>query len=203
MALILMRLNGKMKKTDWTQLEPRICEVCGTDYYHRPKEKACQFKQRKFCGIPCRMIALHCFTRGKKAHNNRQIVRTCTVCGKQEMIAPCHAKRPYCSVDCMSINMRSGKNSGENHWNWQGGITEKPSRDVLYPGYKEWRRKVFQRDGFRCTLCRSGKSGTLQAHHVKPRATHKDLILDVTNGMTVCIKCHKEIHYGTEIQNSI
>jgi hypothetical protein len=93
--------------------------------------------------------------------------------------------------DWMKINYR-----GEAHWNWQGGITEQQARDVLYPGYKEWRKAVYSRDGWTCRVCGTKKSGILNAHHIIPVKARPDLILDINNGLTVCKPCHKIIHYG-------
>ena len=86
--------------------------------------------------------------------------------------------------------------SGDKHWNWQGGIAEDIPRNQLFKGYGDWRRSVYKRDGYRCVLCGHKKSGDLQAHHIKPVKSHKELVVRMDNGLTVCIKCHKEIHYG-------
>ena len=96
----------------------------------------------------------------------------------------------------MQKHYASGILLGNNHWNWKGGITEDMCRDNLYPGYKEWRDLVYQRDNFKCVECGCDESGKLQAHHIKDVANHKDMILDVNNGMTLCKSCHKEVHYG-------
>jgi predicted restriction endonuclease len=85
---------------------------------------------------------------------------------------------------------------GDAHWNWQGGITEKQARDILYPGYKEWRKAVYRRDNWTCRMCGSKKSGILRAHHIEPVKKRPDLILDINNGLTVCKPCHSFIHYG-------
>jgi len=84
----------------------------------------------------------------------------------------------------------------ENHWNWQGGITEKQSRDNLYEGYKDWRKAVFKRDNYTCRMCEANQSGTLVAHHIKERKDYPELLLDIDNGLTLCKKCHKKGHYG-------
>ena len=39
-----------------------------------------------------------------------------------------------------------------------------------------------------------GSTDDLHAHHIKPRATHPELILDLENGRTLCYKCHKATH---------
>ena len=184
------------KKTEWSKLEPKQCEYCDNNMYHKIWEKAFQFKKRRFCSNICKIKWLTDNNRGKKAHNNRQIKRICVWCSKEEMVSPAYADRPYCSRNCMQKHYASGMMRKENHWHWQGGITEYESRDSLYPGYKEWRKEVYKRDKFNCALCGNNKSGELQAHHIKPVATHKELILDVSNGLTVCKQCHGEIHYG-------
>jgi len=178
--------------------DKKICVICGNKFSKREKEKPYRFKKRRCCSRQCnaRLSARYCI--GKKAHNNKQVERICVQCGKKKMVAPSLSKRPFCDRKCMAL-WYSEKQRGKAHWNWQGGITEKPSRDILYEGYKEWRRNIYRRDGFKCVLCGCDKSGELQAHHIKPRAEYKNLILDISNGLTVCKKCHKEIHYGKKI----
>ena len=87
-------------------------------------------------------------------------------------------------------------------------------RDIRHSAlYYEWRKKVFLRDAFICKLC--GKAGgDLNAHH--KNKTFKELTIDmsnnlplmslydasiiytplwdVENGITLCKKCHMEIH---------
>lgn len=186
------------KKTNWEKVENKLCEECSSIIIHRPKEKYFQYKKRRFCSNKCKMKFLSKLFIGKKAHNNKQIERICVWCGKKQLVSPSLSDRPFCSRKCMA-KWLSKKQSGQNHWNWQGGITEKPSRDILYKGYKEWRKKVYERDGYKCVLCGNNKSGELQAHHIKPVKSYKELILDISNGLTVCKECHKEIHYGKRI----
>lgn len=56
---------------------------------------------------------------------------------------------------------------------------------------KLWRVTVVERDG-RCMKCNSVQD--LQAHHIKQKATHPELILEVSNGITLCYGCHKKEH---------
>jgi hypothetical protein len=61
--------------------------------------------------------------------------------------------------------------------------------------YKNWRRFVFERDGYSCQQCQqSGKR--LQAHHKKSWANYPELRYEVDNGITLCLKCHREFHRG-------
>lgn len=85
------------------------------------------------------------------------------------------------------------QNSGENCYNWKGGITketEKIRKSVLY---KAWRTAVFVRDNFICVHCKK-VGGSLNAHHLLPFALFPEKRFDVDNGITLCVKCHKKVH---------
>ena len=83
--------------------------------------------------------------------------------------------------------------SGESHWNWKGGITDEGHRVRESSPYKMWRTRVFERDKYTCQHC--GKvGGELNAHHVKPFSVYPELRFDVDNGITLCRKCHIELH---------
>lgn len=71
---------------------------------------------------------------------------------------------------------------------------EKTNRDYrTAKEYKDWRQAVFQRDGFRCQIC--GQVGRkLNAHHIKPFKDYPKLRYEVSNGITLCEKCHREVH---------
>jgi hypothetical protein len=59
--------------------------------------------------------------------------------------------------------------------------------------YKEWREKVFTRDNWTCRKC--GKKGVrLHPHHIKHFSKFIELRFAVSNGITLCIDCHKLIH---------
>ena len=70
------------------------------------------------------------------------------------------------------------------------------------PAYKDWRKKVYQRDEFRCQMPRCRSKFRLQAHHIKKWSTAATLRYDVDNGITLCRECHEKIngvesHYET------
>ncbi len=79
-----------------------------------------------------------------------------------------------------------GKMSGENHWNWRGGISDK-----AYP--MGWcaalKKSIRQRDGYRCRVCDKSQQKNRQAlcvHHID---YDKDN-LDPKNLVSLCSTCH-------------
>jgi hypothetical protein len=86
------------------------------------------------------------------------------------------------------------EHSGENHWNWHGGIGEYTESRRKLKEYRIWRGEVLKRDGYRCQRC--GESVCeLHVHHIKLFSQFKELATDVSNGITLCKKCHYKEHY--------
>lgn len=83
--------------------------------------------------------------------------------------------------------------TGENHWNWKGGISDENHRVRESAKYKQWRKDVFIRDGYTCQHC-GAVGGMLNAHHIKPFSVFPELRFDVSNGITLCKQCHIELH---------
>jgi hypothetical protein len=85
---------------------------------------------------------------------------------------------------------------GENSGTWKGGIN--PINDTIRKSaeYKEWRRKVFERDNYTCKKCKKN-SGTKNAHHIKNFSDDKKNF-KISNGITFCLRCHRLFHkiYG-------
>lgn len=88
------------------------------------------------------------------------------------------------------IRTKSEALRGRNNGSWRGGVT---SEKKLFRGsalYKEWRTAVYSRDNYTCQKCGSKKSGTLEAHHIKPFSLFPKLRLEINNGLTLCRECH-------------
>ena len=80
---------------------------------------------------------------------------------------------------------------GKNHWSWQGGKTSEQEKIRKSIDYKLWREAVFARDDYTCQEC-GKRGGRLNADHIKPFSLYPELRLDINNGRTLCVDCHKK-----------
>ena len=80
---------------------------------------------------------------------------------------------------------------GNKSYLWKGGISK--IRDKIYHSleYRTWREKVFKRDNYTCRHCNK-KGGYIQPHHIKSFSEYPKLIFVVSNGLTLCLKCHRK-----------
>ena len=64
--------------------------------------------------------------------------------------------------------------------------------------YQQWKKKVKERDKC-CQKCGSTKN--LVAHHIKSYKYYPELRTNLSNGITLCDKCHKEEHKKGKYKN--
>ena len=57
--------------------------------------------------------------------------------------------------------------------------------------YRIWRLSVIRRDS-RCVICDSLQNR--QAHHLNSASYFPDERFDISNGITLCSKCHSQFH---------
>ena len=84
---------------------------------------------------------------------------------------------------------------GSRSFLWKGGICNKNRLIRASLMYKQWRKKVFERDNYTCVWCRkksgNGKRVLLTADHIKPFSLYPELRFAIDNGRTLCLECHK------------
>jgi hypothetical protein len=81
---------------------------------------------------------------------------------------------------------------GENHPNWQGGITAESKKIRHSFEYRLWREAIFERDNWTCQECQKRDGSELHPHHIKPFALYPELRFEIDNGITLCKECHKQ-----------
>lgn len=94
--------------------------------------------------------------------------------------------------------MASNVQRGENHPKWKGGISTERDRWTSSKVYRDWRTKVFERDGYACCVCSDDSGGNLVAHHLRDFSGNGGLRTELANGVTLCESCHVGFHnaYG-------
>ena len=116
----------------------------------------------------------------------------------EKLCATLNKYRPTTKGRRLSLETRrkmSLARQGSNAPNWRGGITPQNEIERRKVEYKQWRLAVYKKDKYICQSCGvkcSPKTG-LHAHHIKDFANHKELRLDINNGMTLCRSCHNAI----------
>jgi hypothetical protein len=83
-------------------------------------------------------------------------------------------------------------NPNHNHWVDGNGEKRCGERNKIMSRleYRLWRTSVFERDNYTCQLC-GEVGGQLHADHIKPYCISPELVFDINNGRTLCVKCHK------------
>ena len=151
------------------------CEVCGKTF------KGSKYNANRFCSRECY----------NKVHSIKNKERICPKCNKIFIAKASEDK--YCSWECYNSDRHMPK--GEEHWNWQGGISKINDRHDSNE-YKEWRTNVYTRDGYKCIYCSSKEK--INAHHIFSWKYYPEKRYDLNNGITLCEKCHIKVHqkYG-------
>ncbi|MFW6173604.1 MAG: HNH endonuclease, partial [Elusimicrobiota bacterium] len=104
--------------------------------------------------------------------------------------------------------------SGEEIWNWKGGITPVKKKFRDSPKYKKWRKEIFKRDNYTCQDCEK-RGGYLEVHHIKrvykifeenniknfKEALNCKELWNKDNGITLCKECHTKTKNGNNKLN--
>jgi 5-methylcytosine-specific restriction endonuclease McrA len=93
-----------------------------------------------------------------------------------------------------------GKNSGAKNGQWRGG-SWRMRYGINITAYRKFRKAVLQRDEHECSMCLSKKR--LQVHHIVMVHEDPSRILDVTNAITLCKRCHIQVHSTHARQNPV
>ena len=71
-----------------------------------------------------------------------------------------------------------------------------------FSSYKlsKWSRMIRIRDGHKCFLCEEDKTPRrlMEAHHIRPKAKYPDTAYTLSNGITLCRRCHHEIIHTSD-----
>ena len=128
--------------------------------------------------------------------------KRCEYCGRLLVKRQASKQGKFCDHRCYAL-WRAENLLGEKAPSYKDGSCSE--RQLLRASlrYKEWRKAVFKRDKYTCQICGDNKGGNLVADHIRSFALYPELRYDITNGRTLCKKCHEETeNYGYTKQNA-
>jgi hypothetical protein len=158
--------------------EIKICKFCGKSFY-----LAKCFKNRQYCSTSC-------------YSSDNRIEGVCLFCNKIAFVQKNRKKVIFCNKDCYT--KWKTYQIGEKSINWKGGITPLNARERKRSEYRQWRNTIFTRDDFTCQKCRK-RGIEINAHHIKPFSKYEKLRYNISNGITLCVECHKKEHHNAAI----
>lgn len=163
------------------------CEQCGKVEQVIPARS----RKYRFCSYSCRGSWRKAHYKGKANPNWKggEIEIVCKSCRKVFLDIP-SSKRKFCSKPCADKD--GFRYSGKEHPNYR----EDARRKNRTGKHHQWVNAVISRDKATCQECGAVEI-ELHAHHIKSYKGYPELRFDVSNGITLCYKCHWDIHSAT------
>lgn len=135
-------------------------------------------------------------------------------CGKEVVVRGNHltiGKTKSCGClksEVHSKRMKGNKNwnhihKGKEHPNYNPELTDEEriaNRDTT--DNINWRKSVYERDNYTCQKCKKRGNQDINAHHISNYSNDEDNRYNIDNGITLCVKCHKEFHKKYGLRNN-
>jgi len=155
-----------------------VCPICKKEFYVKPS----YIKIGKYCSYECM----------GKSRVKEKVKFICYNCKKDYFVHSSIAKwnkirehkHNFCSAKC-----RHSFYTGENNIRWVKDRSKLKCRPLRNKDNIQWVNKVFKRDDYTCMLCKE-RGKNLEAHHVKRWVDYPELRFELSNGITLCKKCH-------------
>lgn len=160
------------------------CLTCGGCF----KVVPARLKTAKFCSYKCRgEWRSKNFTGSNNPNYRGGQEKSCEYCGEKFWTRPSLEHRKFCSKPC--ADKGGFRYSGPEHPNYR----EDARRKNRGGSHHKWVNAVLSRDKAMCQKC--GATGVeLHAHHILSYKDHPEHRFDVNNGVTLCYRCHWDIH---------
>lgn len=149
-------------------------------------------RRKDMTGIKVNKLTFKKYVRGRRRNNNgTHSYWLCECeCGNTKVVRA-DSVIDGSIMSCGCLKRRRGKDNPL----WKGG---KPDGRMTSE-HREWIRDVYRKDNYTCRVC-GYRGGTLHAHHLFNWSKHESKRFDINNGITLCVKCHKQFHrqYGVK-----
>tara|TARA_B100000676_G_scaffold143023_1_gene141576 strand:- start:1291 stop:2538 length:1248 start_codon:yes stop_codon:yes gene_type:complete len=167
------------------------CIVCKNNYLIKPAKK----ETSSFCSHKCHGIWKSKTNRGENHPRwqfDRPVDKKCNFCNeimtqKETEAISTYRARKFCSKKC--ADKGGFRYQGEAHPCYKKDSRKKSGRGKQ----GAWQRAVISRDKAQCQKC-GAQNIQLHAHHINSFEIHPDKRWDISNGLTLCHKCHEAEH---------
>lgn len=96
------------------------------------------------------------------------------------------------------------KFKGDGCYAWKGGITSENHKIRNSLEYRKWRKNIFERDDYTCMMPFCGiRGGKINANHILTFKSYPEKRLDISNGITLCVECHRHIHFKEDMYSNL
>jgi hypothetical protein len=211
---------------DKSRKEPNVtCNYCGNKFHKQPSNielhNFCNLDCRNLyqkIHPEFNNFIKNCHKSGEESSHyiefKSKILNICKECKNEFLHNPTRI-RSFCSINCRNNFqkenpdhngfMKNCHKIGNESPNWKGGINRFSKKDLeLKENQKAllsiWRKEIYKKDDYTCQICnsrsRKGYKPILNAHHIKSFKDYPELRFDINNGVTLCVQCHKKVHFG-------
>jgi len=183
----------------------KVCRTCGSGFAKNPDICLRQWNNQRYCSRQCGNVA----RQGRRLSlSHRQAISRGNVgrivtqgtrqkisnANRNRIITEAHRRnlsKAHIGQTAWNKGKRFDAIRGERHWAWKGGQSKGYRLGYYSFEYKSWRMAVFERDNYTCQHCRA-HGCYLTAHHIKSFAYYPAFRFDISNGITLCEKCHSK-----------
>ena len=170
----------------------RTCQYCGITFYVKPY--LVELGKGNYCNWECFQKSGVCHRGGKDHWNYGGNMTKATkqkisnsLKGENHPGYGKHLSRETREKLSKANTGRTGPLNGR----WKGGITYEKDQIRTTWKYRQWKKRVLERDDGECVKC--GDPSHL-VHHILPFTDYPDEIFADDNGITVCFPCHMDLH---------
>lgn len=164
------------------------CIKCGAllraERRKEPLEDVKKYVESKGCSLIEKFI-----------HKQKTRIKYICYCGSPHEMYMSNFKKGYPCKEC-----KRRKFLGEKNSNFNPNLSEYDRLEIgrYEEGYGSWRKSVYRKYGYKCDICNKDSNNDLIAHHLEGYSENPKLRTEVSNGVCLCLRCHKKFHarYG-------
>jgi hypothetical protein len=118
------------------------------------------------------------------------------ICDKGHRVLLNLSTAMHSGARCRQCYLEKDRKGPKSHfWDHEKSPEDRENNRQI-EGINDFKKAVYQRDGYKCVICGTpGNGGNLNAHHLDGYDNHKELRTDPNNGVCVDDRCHHVFHF--------